>query len=86
MKEIRRISGTKVRQLCIDHGWFTCGDIDGYNALFEFIGDINRSGKHVTTHQLGCIAEIIKASSETDYNIPEIAFALNAICCTTYFE
>ena len=29
---------------------------------------------------------MIKDNSETDYNIPEIMFVLNAECCTTYFE
>nr|DAI21840.1 MAG TPA: hypothetical protein [Caudoviricetes sp.] len=86
MKEIRRISGAKVRQACIEHDWFTCGDIDAYNALFEFVGDINREGKNVSKARLECIAEMIKDNSETDYNIPEIMFVLNAECCTTYFE
>lgn len=86
MKEIRRISGTKVRQACIEYDWFTCGDIDAYNAFFEFVYDIVFKGKNVSTARLECIAEMIKDNSDTEYNIPEIMFVLNAECCTTYFE
>ena len=86
MKGIRRISGAKVRQACIEYDWFTCGDIDAYKALFEFVYDIAFKGKNVSTARLECIAEMIKDNSETDYNIPEIMFVLNAECCTTYFE
>lgn len=86
MKEIRQISETKVRQVCINHGWFTCGNINTYSALFEFIGDINREGKNVSASRLECIAEMIKANSDTEYNTTEIMFVLNAECCATYFK
>lgn len=49
MKGIRRISGAKVRQACIEYDWFTCGDIDAYKALFEFVYDIAFKGKNVST-------------------------------------
>lgn len=42
MKEIRRISGAKVRKACIEYDWFTCGDINAYGALFEYIFGISR--------------------------------------------
>jgi hypothetical protein len=86
MKEIRRISGAKVRKACIEYDWFTCGDINAYGALFEYIFGISREGRNVDTERLAFIAKKIKDNSETDYNIPEIMFVLNAECCTTYFE
>jgi hypothetical protein len=86
MKEFRFISGTKVRQACIEHDWFTCGDNDAYNDLFEFIGNLTRKGQHVSVEKLKRIAEIIKENSETECCIAEIMFVLNAECCTTCFE
>lgn len=86
MKEFRFISGTEVRQACIKHDWFTCGDNDAYNDLFEFIGNLTRKGQHVSVEKLKRIAEIIKENSETECCIAEIMFVLNAECCTICFE
>lgn len=86
MKEIRRISATKVRQTCIRYDWFTCGDINDYNALFLYVFGISREGRNVDTERLAFIAKKIKDNSDTEYNIPEIMFVLNAECCTTCFE
>lgn len=86
MKEIRRISATKVRQTCIRYDWFTCGDINDYNALFRYVFGISREGRNVDTERLAFIAKKIKDNSDTEYNIPEIMFVLNAECCTTCFE
>ena len=86
MKEIRRISGTKVRQACIKYEWFTCGDVEEYDELFEFIFDISNSGRNVNTDILEVIARNIKKYSDTDYNIAAIMCVLNAECCTIFFE
>lgn len=86
MKEIRWISGTKVRQVCINYEWFTCGDVEEYAELFECIYDISNSARNVTTDILEVIARNIKKYIDTDYNIAEIMFVLNADCCTTFFE
>lgn len=86
MKEFRYISQPEVRQACIKYDWFTCGDIDAYNDLFEFIGDITRKGKNVSAARLECIAEMIKENSETEYSIPEIMYVLNDECCKICFE
>ena len=86
MKEIRRISGTKVRQACINYEWFTCGDVEECAELFEYIFDISNNGRNVNTDILEVIARNIKKYSDTDYNIAEIMFVLNAECCTTFFE
>lgn len=86
MKEIRLIYATKVRQACITHEWFTYGDVEEYTELFEYIFDISNSGRNVTTGILEVIARNIKKYSDTDYNIAEIMFVLNAECCATFFE
>ena len=86
MKEIRRISATKVRQACINYEWFTCGDVEEYAELFECIFDISNYDRNVNTDILEVIARNIKKYSDTDYNISEIMFVLNAECCTTFFE
>lgn len=86
MKEFRHISQMEVRQVCIKYDWFTCGDNDAYNDLFEFIGNLTRKGQHVSVEKLREIAERIKENSDTDESIPEIMFVLNAEACTTVFE
>lgn len=86
MKEIRRISGTRVRHACITYDWFTCGKVEEYTELFEWIYDITNNGRNVTTDMLEVIARNIKKYSCTDYNIAEIMFVINAECCTTFFE
>lgn len=86
MKEFRYISKTNVRHVCIKYDWFTCGDNDAYNDLFEFIGNLTRKGQHVSVEKLREIAERIKENSNTDESIPEIMFVLNAEACTTIFE
>lgn len=86
MKEFRYISKVEVRQVCIKYDWFTCGDNDAYNDLFEFIGNLTRKGHHVSVEKLREIAERIKENSDTDESIPEIMFVLNAEACTTIFE
>lgn len=86
MREFRFISATDVRKTCIKYGWFTCGDIEAYNNLFEFIGDIIRKGQNVSVSRLMCIAEMIKDNSDTEYSLAEIMFVLNDECCKTCFE
>lgn len=86
MKEFRYISQAKVRHVCIKYDWFTCGDNDAYNDLFEFIGNLTRKGQHVSVEKLRIIASMIKENSDIEYSIPEIMFVLNAECCTTVFE
>lgn len=86
MKEIRWISGTKVRQVCINYEWFTCGDVEEYAELFECIYDISNNCRNVTTDMLEVIARNIKKYIDTDYNIADIMFVLNEECCTTFFE
>ena len=86
MKEIRRISPGKVRQACITYDWFTCGDINEYGALFEYIFDVSNGGRNVDTNILEVIARNIKKYSDTEYNVAEIMFVLNEECCNTYFE
>ena len=86
MKEFRRISGTKVRQACIDHDWFTCGDINEYDSLLEYVYGISYEGRNIDTDRLEFIANKIKKYSNTDYEVSQIMFVLNAECCTTFFE
>nr|DAI81208.1 MAG TPA: hypothetical protein [Caudoviricetes sp.] len=86
MKEFRRISGTKVRQACVNHNWFTCGVINDYDAFLEYIYGCSYEGRNIDTGSLEFIANKIKKHSDTEYDIPQIMFTLNAECCTIYFE
>lgn len=86
MKEFRRISGTKVRQACINYSWFTCGDTNDYDSLLEYVYGISYEGRNIDTDTLEFIANKIKKHSDTFYDIPQIMFVLNSECCTTFFE
>ena len=86
MKEIRKISGTKVRRACITRNWFTCGDNNAYDSLFAYIYGVSDEGRNIDTDRLEFIAKKIKQYSNTEYNVAEIMFVLNAECCTIYFE
>ena len=35
MKKYSVTTTSKLRQLCIDNNWFTCGSIEQYDKLFE---------------------------------------------------
>ena len=40
-KEIRKIHASALRQLCIDHDWYTAGDNEEYgHLLFDLAADI----------------------------------------------
>lgn len=55
-----RIDNDKLRSLCIEHGWFTCGTNSQYSKLFE----MNEQGAGIEQ-----IATVIWLCSDSD--IPE---------------
>ena len=53
----------RLRELCIENNWFTCGTIDQYEKLFE----LNREGIAITE-----IATIIWICSDEEHTRKEI--------------
>lgn len=85
--EIRTLSASKLRALCIEHNWYTCGDNKEYDALFNRLYDEDGVPVHLTTQKLAEIAADIEAHSEIrDYTITSIMFELNRACSVVFDE
>lgn len=85
MKEIRCIWTDKVRDACIEHNWFTCGDLEEYEIFLEYIHKMEFEHKNITTTRLEHIAKKIKHHSDTEYDVAAIMFVLANYCCKSYF-
>lgn len=83
-KEIRKISASALRQLCVDRGWYTAGDNDEYGHLLY---DLAASKDNLSTSDIIEIAEDIMAHSELDddYTVGCIAFEVARIA-NVFFE
>ena len=83
-KEIRKIHASALRQLCIDHDWYTAGDNEEYgHLLFNLAGD----KENLSTADIIEIAADIMAHSDLDDDctIEEIAFEVARIA-NVFFE
>lgn len=73
-----RISNTTLQQLCIKNNWFTCGDNEQYDALFE----ANKTGAPIEQ-----IATIIWICSDMEkWCRRDVIFELNAAGFTARCE
>lgn len=80
-KEIRQISMTKLRGLCISKNWFTKGDIKQYETLLNYSNKNN-----ITTDDIVEMAEqIIEHSSNIEQDFTSICFDI-AKECYMFFE
>ena len=85
-KETRSMSATKLRSVCIEHNWYTCGTNAEYGRLFDKLTDECGFPVHLTTEKLVEIAEDIWDHSEiTEYTIESVLFEL-AKNCYVYFD
>lgn len=84
-KEIRIIRASSLRQLCIDHDWYTAGDNDEYGHLLFDLAD---NKENLTTADIIEIAEDIMAHSDLDADctIESIAFEVARIACVFFEE
>lgn len=83
-KEIRKISASSLRTLCIRQDWYTAGDNDEYgHRLFNLAGD----KENLSTADIIEIAADIMAHSDLDDDctIEEIAFEVARIA-NVFFE
>ena len=84
--ETRFLDGIKLRSLCIEHDWYTCGTCEEYDGLFARLHDENGCPENMTTEKLAEIAtDIMEHSEITDYTIIAVMFEL-ARACRTYFD
>ena len=85
MKEIRVIWMNKVQHACIEHNWFTCGDLEEYRIFLDSIYKMELETINITTNRLEHIANKIKQHSDTEYDVASIMFVLADYCCKSYF-
>lgn len=83
--ETKRMSATKLREMCIEMDWYTCGDNDEFDALMAKTGDWN---KNITPSDLyDMAADIIAHSSDKALDgmeITDVMFYLGRIVYTFY--
>ena len=84
--ETRVLDMYKLRSLCIEHDWYTCGTNEEYDALFDRLYDEIGCLVNMTTEKLAEIADdIMEHSRISDYTITSV-MAEMARACYTYFE
>lgn len=84
-KEIRKIHASALRQLCIDHDWYTAGDNDEYNHLLY---DLAGNKENLSTVDIIEIAADIKEHTNfggADFPVENIAFEVARIA-NVFFE
>lgn len=86
-KEIRRLSASNLRSLCIQMDWYTRGDNEEYEHLLL---DLAEHKENLTTADIIEIAEDIAAHSDLDDVCPEddiiasIAYEVASIATTCF--
>lgn len=83
-KEVRKISVSALRQLCVDKDWYTAGDNDEYGHL---LFDLAADKENLTTADIIEIAADIMEHSELDDDctVESIAFEVARIA-NVFFE
>lgn len=80
IKETRRLYADDLRSLCIKHDWFTCGDCEEYDGLFNMV-----HGKHMTPALLLKVAQYIQKYSDPGaFDILGIDGAVYCLCEITH--
>ena len=84
-KEIRQISASSLRALCIRQNWYTAGDNDEYSHLLY---DLAGNKENLSTADIIEIAADIMAHSDIDDDctIEDVAFAVARIACVSFVE
>lgn len=82
-KEVRRMSASRLRALCIEKDWYTRGDNDEYGHLLI---DLAANKATLTTDDIIAIAEDIAAHSKLaeGETVESIAYEVNKACSTCF--
>jgi hypothetical protein len=81
VRELRKITRTDLKDLCIKNKWCTLYAKDEY---IKFLKDVHAL-KNVSSDDIFDIARLIKQNSETDYGLESICFELVKIS-NSYFD
>ena len=81
--ETRRLGASALRELCIEHDWYTRGGNDEYEHLLL---DLAGGKPHLDTADIIAIAEDIAAHSRLGdgEDVPAIAFEVARACSVTF--
>lgn len=77
LKETRVLDAEGARYACIANHYCTCCDCETYDRILNDAAESSRKPGGITTDDLARIATEIKAHSDTEDDIPAIAFALS---------
>ena len=77
LKETRILDAAGARYACIANDYCTRCDCEEYDRILNDAPDRSRKSGGNTEYELSRFAEEIKAVSETDDDVPAIAFALS---------
>ena len=83
LKETRILDAEGARYACIANDYCTRCDCEEYDRILNDAAESSRKPGGITVDDLARIAEAIKAVSETDDDVPAIAFALSRRTCPT---
>lgn len=77
-REIRKVRGSDLRNLCIKNNWYTKGDCEDYERL---LGELSTAKGNITTADIIEIAEDIANHSELEegWDIESIAFEVGKL-------
>ena len=85
IKETRHMNKYRLRKLCIKYDWFTCGDNEEYEKLFDMAGSFSTN---IGAHTLYEMAEwiMIHSSEESmeDIDLADVMGALTGVCYSTF--
>lgn len=78
-KLCKTLSKESVRQMCIEHNYYTCGDNEQYGHMFSLLDHQSKvTGSNISVYRLEEIAEDIKLHSKTEDTVEDIMFNLCA--------
>lgn len=77
LKETRILDAEGARYTCIANGYCTRCDCETYDRILNDAVESSRKPGGITVDDLARIAEAIKAVSDTQDDVPAIAFALS---------
>lgn len=90
MKRTERFINSKLREMCIEHDWFTAGTNEEYDTLFRMADDFaHHDNENDRNWKLAAMASLIyHCSTEVstrEYDVFEIMSALQ-LCVIVRFE
>lgn len=85
LKETRILDVEGARYACIANGYCTRCDCETYDRILSDVAESSRKPGGITVDDLARIAEAIKVVSDTQDDVPAIAFALSRRT-TSHFE